>query len=71
MYQIFHCLVADNGEELIKCAVHKEIFNRMQECMKFLLFHIYMKLNMDVVRHTVPVKVQQLHAQQLSTYGKP
>jgi len=54
----------------------------MQQCIKILLFHIYMKLNMfrathrpsylvDVVRHSVPDNVHQLHVQQPSTYGKP
>jgi hypothetical protein len=35
------------------------------------IFHIYMKLNMDVVRHTVPGTVKHLHAQQPSTYENP
>jgi hypothetical protein len=26
--------------------IHKEKFNKMQQCIKILLFHIYMKLNM-------------------------
>jgi len=45
----------------------------MQQYIKILLFHIYMKHKMlvDVVRHTVPDNVHQLHVQQPSTYEKP
>jgi len=32
-------------------AVHKEKSNKMQECIKFLLFHIYVKLNMFRATH--------------------
>jgi hypothetical protein len=81
----------------------KKKSNKMQQCTKILLFHIYMKLNMlrathrpssgvyncigslwlfirgrlldvqlvDVVTHTVPHNVHQLHVQQPSTYKKP
>jgi len=30
----------------IQYALHKEKSNKMQQCIKILLFHIYMKLNM-------------------------
>jgi len=33
--------------------IHKEKSNKMQKCIKILLFHIYMKLNMFFGRHTV------------------
>jgi hypothetical protein len=32
-------------------AIHKEISNKMQQCMKMLLYHIYMKLNMFRATH--------------------
>ena len=38
--------------------IHKEKSNKMQQCIKILLFHIYMN-------------VHQLHVQQPSTYEKP
>jgi len=53
---------------------------KMQQCIKILLFHICMKLNMLVEAkhvggrcqaHTVPDNVHQLHVQQPSTYAKP
>jgi len=31
--------------------IHKEKSNKMQQCIKILLFHIYMKLNMFWVTH--------------------
>jgi hypothetical protein len=31
--------------------IHKEKSNKMQQCMKILLFHIYMKLNMFRATH--------------------
>jgi len=31
--------------------IHKEKFNKMQHCIRILLFHIYMKLNMFRVTH--------------------
>jgi len=60
----------------------KENTNKMQKCIKILLFHIYMKLNMFLAthrpssgvcawQHTVPDNVHQLHVQQPSTYEKP
>jgi hypothetical protein len=43
----------------------------MQQCIK-ILFHIYMKLNMqNAPSHTLPDSAQQLHVQQPSTYAKP
>ena len=41
----------------------------MQQCIKMLLFHIYMKLSM--FRHSVPDNVYHLHVQHPSTYEKP
>jgi len=38
-----------NQHNVIK--IHKEKCNKMQQCIKILLFHIYMKLNM-FWRHT-------------------
>jgi hypothetical protein len=32
-------------------AIHKEKSNKMQQCIKILLFHIYMKLNMFQATH--------------------
>jgi hypothetical protein len=43
----------------------------MQLCIKILLFHIYIKLNMFRATRTVPDNVHQLHVQQASTYEKP
>jgi len=37
----------------------------MHQCIKILFFHV------DVVRHTVPEDVHQLHVQQPSTYENP
>jgi len=34
-----------------KSNIHKEKSNKMQQCIKILLFHIYMKLNMFRVTH--------------------
>jgi len=31
--------------------IHKEKSNKMQQCIKILLFHIYMKLNMFRAKH--------------------
>jgi hypothetical protein len=31
--------------------IHKEKSNKMQQCIKILLFHIYMKLNMFRATH--------------------
>ena len=31
--------------------IHKEKSNKMQQCIKILLFHIYMKLNMFQATH--------------------
>ena len=31
--------------------IHKEKSNKMQQCIKILLFHIYMKLNMFGATH--------------------
>jgi hypothetical protein len=33
------------------CTIHKEKSNKMEQCIKILLFHIYMKLNMFQVTH--------------------
>jgi len=47
----------------------------MQQYIKILLFHIYMKLNMFRATHRpssdVPDNVYKLHVQQPSTYEKP
>jgi len=32
-------------------SIHKKKFNKMQQCIKILLFHIYMKLNMFWATH--------------------
>jgi len=32
-------------------AIHKEKSNKMQQCIRILLFHIYMKLNMFRATH--------------------
>jgi hypothetical protein len=47
--------------------IHKEKSNKMQQCIKILLFHIYM----NVVRHVAPHNVYQLHVKQPSIYEKP
>jgi len=31
--------------------IHTEIANKMQQCIKILLFHVYMKLNMFRATH--------------------
>jgi hypothetical protein len=56
----------------------KEKSNKMQQCIKILLFHIYMKFNMFRATHHpssraqyVPDNVHELHVQQPSTYEKP
>jgi hypothetical protein len=50
----------------------------MQQCIKILLLHIYIKLNMFWATHVpssgaqyVPDSVHQLHVQQPTTYEKP
>jgi hypothetical protein len=35
----------------IQYALHEEKSNKMQQCIKILLFHIYMKLNMFRATH--------------------
>jgi hypothetical protein len=44
----------DQGNTLwyCQCVIHKEKSNKMQQCIKILLFHIYMKLNMFRATHT-------------------
>jgi hypothetical protein len=49
--------------------IHEEKSNKMQQCIKMLLFHIYMKFIM--FRHSVPDNVYHLHVQQPSTYENP
>jgi hypothetical protein len=48
----------------------------MQQCIKMLLFHVYVYeaqhiSGVDVVSHTMPDNVHQLHVQQPSTHEKP
>jgi hypothetical protein len=50
--------------------IHKEKSNKMQQCIKILLFHFYMKLNMFQATGTVPDNIHQLHVQQPSMYEK-
>jgi hypothetical protein len=40
--------------------IHKEKSNKMQQCIKLLLFHIYMKLNVFRATHRQRMKNQSL-----------
>jgi hypothetical protein len=65
--------------------IHTEKSNKMQKCIRILLFHIYMKLDMFWATRRpssgaynctgslwcVPDNFHQLHVQQPSTYEKP
>jgi hypothetical protein len=45
--------------------IHKEKSNKMQQRIKMLLFHIYMKLNMFWTTHRPSSGAQELHWQPL------
>jgi len=52
--------------------IPKENPTRCNNVSKFLFFHIYMDVQLvDVVRHSVPDNVHQLHIQQPLMYEKP
>jgi hypothetical protein len=44
-------LLFDVRESVHYSKIHKGKFNKMQHCIKILLFHIYMKLNMFRATH--------------------
>jgi hypothetical protein len=41
----------DERESVHHSKIHTEKFNKMQQCIKILLFHIYIKLNMFRATH--------------------
>ena len=41
-----HVLLLDVRGSVHHSTIHKEKSNKMQQCIKIVLFHIYMKLNM-------------------------
>jgi hypothetical protein len=51
--------------------IHKEKSNKMQQCIRILLFHIYMKLNMFWATHCQSSEACMLHIQQPFMYEKP
>jgi hypothetical protein len=54
----------------MKKPIHTEKSNKMQQCIKIILFYIYMKLDMFRTTHrpsSGAVSVQQPHVQQTST----
>jgi len=48
---VIHCATVDVRRSVHHSTIHKEKFIKMQQCIKILLFHIYMKLNMFRATH--------------------